>query len=254
MLRSRRCSSIRSRICDCTVTSRAVVGSSANSSDGPQARAMAIITRWRMPPDNSWGYWLRRRPASGMRTSLSSRSAVARASPRLSSRWVRSGSAICLPIFISGFSDVIGSWKIIDISWPQMWRICLGLRSIISWPANLMDPVRSTLFPVSRPITDRDRTVLPEPDSPTMPSALPRSMVKLTSSTARTRPRGVRNDVDRLVTSSSTPDSGRPEAWVRRVPRPVRAPDSDGLLSSLAGVTVPPPGCRSDGPPGPRSG
>ncbi len=124
MLRSRRCSSMRSRICDCTVTSRAVVGSSANSNDGPQARAMAIITRWRMPPDSSCGYWSSRRPASGMRTSLSSRSAVARASALLSSRWVRNGSAICLPIFISGFSDVIGSWKIIDISWPQMWRIC----------------------------------------------------------------------------------------------------------------------------------
>ena len=42
------------------------------------------------------------------------------------SRWALSGSVICLPIFISGFSDVIGSWKIIDISWPQMWRISLG--------------------------------------------------------------------------------------------------------------------------------
>ena len=33
------------------VTSSAVVGSSAISSDGLQASAMAIITRWRMPPD-----------------------------------------------------------------------------------------------------------------------------------------------------------------------------------------------------------
>ena len=39
------------------VTSRAVVGSSAMSSFGSQASAMAIITRWRSPPDSSWGYW-----------------------------------------------------------------------------------------------------------------------------------------------------------------------------------------------------
>ena len=37
-------------ICACTVTSRAVVGSSAISSFGRQASAMAIITRWHMPP------------------------------------------------------------------------------------------------------------------------------------------------------------------------------------------------------------
>ena len=49
--------SIRSRIWAWTVTSRAVVGSSAISSLGSLASAIAIITRWRMPPENSWGYW-----------------------------------------------------------------------------------------------------------------------------------------------------------------------------------------------------
>ena len=43
---------IRSRICAWMVTSSAVVGSSAISSFGPQASAIAIITRWRMPPDS----------------------------------------------------------------------------------------------------------------------------------------------------------------------------------------------------------
>ena len=46
-------SSISSRICFWIVTSSAVVGSSAISSFGSQASAMAIITRCRMPPD-SW--------------------------------------------------------------------------------------------------------------------------------------------------------------------------------------------------------
>ena len=40
----------RSRICACTVTSSAVVGSSAISRSGPQDSAIAIITRWRIPP------------------------------------------------------------------------------------------------------------------------------------------------------------------------------------------------------------
>ena len=44
-----------SRICAWTVTSSAVVGSSAMSRAGRQASAMAIITRWRMPPDSSCG-------------------------------------------------------------------------------------------------------------------------------------------------------------------------------------------------------
>ena len=48
-------SAIRSRICAWIVTSSAVVGSSAISSLGLQASAMAIITRWRMPPENWCG-------------------------------------------------------------------------------------------------------------------------------------------------------------------------------------------------------
>jgi hypothetical protein len=48
------CSSFSSsRICACMVTSSAVVGSSAISRSGSLASAMAIITRWRWPPD-SW--------------------------------------------------------------------------------------------------------------------------------------------------------------------------------------------------------
>ena len=46
-------SSSRARICDWMVTSSAVVGSSAISSFGRQASAIAIIARWRWPPE-SW--------------------------------------------------------------------------------------------------------------------------------------------------------------------------------------------------------
>ncbi len=44
-----------SMICAWIVTSRAVVGSSAIRMSGSQASAMAIMTRWRMPPENSCG-------------------------------------------------------------------------------------------------------------------------------------------------------------------------------------------------------
>ena len=46
---------IRSRICAWMVTSSAVVGSSAISSFGSQASAIAIITRWRIPPESLCG-------------------------------------------------------------------------------------------------------------------------------------------------------------------------------------------------------
>ena len=51
-----RCVSLSSRkICACTETSSAVVGSSAMSTAGRQASAMAIMTRWRIPPESSKG-------------------------------------------------------------------------------------------------------------------------------------------------------------------------------------------------------
>ena len=46
-------SSSTDRICAWIVTSSAVVGSSASSTRGSQVSAIAIITRWRNPPD-SW--------------------------------------------------------------------------------------------------------------------------------------------------------------------------------------------------------
>ena len=42
-------------ICAWIVTSRAVVGSSAIRTDASRESAIAIIARWRMPPENSWG-------------------------------------------------------------------------------------------------------------------------------------------------------------------------------------------------------
>ena len=53
---SRACSDrSRSRICACTVTSSAVVGSSAISRRGSHDSASASRARWRMPPESWWG-------------------------------------------------------------------------------------------------------------------------------------------------------------------------------------------------------
>jgi hypothetical protein len=72
----------------CTVTSSAVVGSSAINSCGRQANAMAIITRWRMPPDRSPGYCVMRRFGSDIFTATSMASAFVQASSREMS-WCR---------------------------------------------------------------------------------------------------------------------------------------------------------------------
>ena len=67
-LNSRCRSFISSRIWAWTVTSSAVVGSSAISNLGSQTSAMAIIARWRMPPENWCGYASYRLCGFGMPT------------------------------------------------------------------------------------------------------------------------------------------------------------------------------------------
>ena len=70
MPRSATSASSRARISACTVTSSAVVGSSAISSCGRQASAAAMATRWRWPPEISCGYARAIRSGSGSRTSV----------------------------------------------------------------------------------------------------------------------------------------------------------------------------------------
>ena len=109
------------------VTSSAVVGSSAMSSFGSQASAMAIITRWRMPPDSSWGYCLTRRSGYGMPTMRSASMARSRASCLLILKCSRTASAIWSPTVNTGLRLVIGSWKIIAMCLPRRWRISSSL-------------------------------------------------------------------------------------------------------------------------------
>ena len=101
------------------VTSSAVVGSSAISRSGFGASAIATATRCRSPPESWWGYWPSRRSGSGMPTSSSSSTARrARLGPR-QARGVAEGLGDLAPIFSSGFSDVIESWKTIAMRRPR---------------------------------------------------------------------------------------------------------------------------------------
>ena len=63
---------------------------------------------------------------------------------------------------------------------------------------------------------DLASTVLPEPDSPTIPRVVPAATVRETPSTACTVPRPVRNEVCRFSTtnngSSDSPTSGNSRA------------------------------------------
>src|SRR4028118_2299994 len=55
---------MRFRICACTDTSRAEVGSSQTMKSALEASARAMAMRWRWPPENSCGHFL---PSSGWR-------------------------------------------------------------------------------------------------------------------------------------------------------------------------------------------
>ena len=79
------------------VTSSAVVGSSAISSDGPQAIAMAIITRWFMPPDSWCGKARSRVSGAGMPTWANSSTTRSRTCRRDRSVCARNASPTCQP-------------------------------------------------------------------------------------------------------------------------------------------------------------
>jgi hypothetical protein len=110
----------------------------------------------------------------------------------LRSRWCRRLSVICRPIFTTGLSEVIGSWKTMAISLPQISRISLLETFRRSLPWKRIWPAAGIAARFGRRfMTERESTVLPDPDSPTIPIVLPCSRVKETPSTALTMPRGV---------------------------------------------------------------
>ena len=85
-----------------------------------------------------------------------------------------SGSVSWSPTVITGFSAVIGSWKIIPMSRPRRSRICGLLSSSRSRPSNIRPSAVTVALDGSSPITASELTDLPEPDSPTIARISPR--------------------------------------------------------------------------------
>jgi hypothetical protein len=91
------------------VTSSAVVGSSAINSMGSQASAIAIMTRWRIPPESLCGYSSMRRSGDGdMDAAQQFDCALARLPPR-PRRDAKDGLDDLVADRKLGLSDVIGS-------------------------------------------------------------------------------------------------------------------------------------------------
>ena len=187
----------RSRICAWVVTSSAVVGSSAISTRGSQASAIAIITRWRRPPLSWNGYSSTRR--SGMRHADHAQQ-LDRALVRLVVRRVavladRLHDLVADRVVVAERGhrlledqrDLLAAdrahlravgRKLREVDPPQP---SAAFGSQIS-PAS-MRPGRSTMPRMLRAVM-----LLPQPLSPTMPSVRPGRTSKLTPSTARTTP------------------------------------------------------------------
>ena len=75
--------------------------------------------------------------------------------------------------------------------------ISTAFKAVISFPSKITCPeVGSNNLRIARPVVD-----LPQPDSPTIPSVFPRSIVKLTSSTACRVPLAVLKYFFKFLTS-----------------------------------------------------
>ncbi len=203
MPRSRCRRSSRASICACTVTSSAVVGSSAISRRGLQAIAIASMTRWLMPPESWCGKASRRRSGSGISTSFSSCSARAR-------RALREPPSCSAIVSISwkatvndGFRLEVGSWKIMAISAPSSARRSRCAIARRSRPAKKSRSALTRPGSSTRPSSDSAVTLLPDPDSPTIPTTSPGAIEKLTSSTATRDAPPAANSTRRRSTSSS---------------------------------------------------
>ena len=174
------------------------MGSSANSSLGEPAIAMAITARCSMPPDHWKGYSLKRCSGLGMPTRPSSSMPRSRACRCDMPPNTRSPSVIWSPMGHTGFRLVMGFWKIMLSSVPRSRRISSSPRLSRSRPSYWTAPSVCALADGGRSRrTLRQSTDLPLPDLPTIPSVPPRRTERWISSLARMRLWRPRNSVVR---------------------------------------------------------
>ena len=192
---------------------------------------MAIITRWRMPPDSWCGYSRTRRAGAGMPTSVSISIARFSASRAFMPWCSRTVSPICRPTVSTGLRLVIGSWKIIEIALPRMSRISGSDSASRSRPSKRMRPA---ILPggsaISRRI-DIEVTDLPQPDF----ADDRRRSRRRRCGTTGPRPRAprrpaCRNGVCRFSTSSSA--MARSDRFARRGSSASRSPSPSRFTAS----------------------
>ena len=104
---------------------------------------------------------------------------------------------------MTGLSEVIGSWKTIATSVPQIERLSFSLAPTTSKPSIIDEPETVVLTRGCSPMIVRESTVLPDPDSPTMPRVSLRARSKETWFTAVSSPPPVAKVVVRSVTTNS---------------------------------------------------
>src|SRR5919204_608907 len=161
--------------------------------------------------------------ASGLGMPTRSRSSAARAVAafRFMPKCVSSGSRSWRPIVSTGFRLVIGSWKIIAICRPRTRRSARWLRLRRSRPSKRAVPERTRPARGSRPRRARAVTLLPQPDSPTIPRVSPGPMSNEIPFTACTVP----PPVQKWTRRSSTLNKGSLRTPDRRPPAPAEEPE-----------------------------
>ena len=179
------------------------MGSSATISAGVPIRPMPIIARWRIPPENSWGYWCARRSGSVIRTARNRSTARARAALRPSPWWWRDTSASWAPMRRVGLNEVIGSWNTIAREVPRRRRCTFESRARRSVPSSSSRVASTRPGSATRRETASAVSDLPDPDSPTMPTASPCRTEKVTPRTGRIGPSGPGKVTSRSRTSST---------------------------------------------------
>src|SRR5260370_27916128 len=110
----------------------------------------------------------------------------------------------------TGSNAVAGSWKIIATRLPRRSASALPVMPRISSPSSLMLPDQRVRCSGCSFRIERRVTLLPEPDSPRMPSVSPRVTSKLTPFTACTVRSGVTKVTLRSLTWRSSAISGSP--------------------------------------------
>src|SRR6476646_6966123 len=112
-------------------------------------------------------------------------------------------SMTCSPTVNTGLSEVIGSWNTMAMPGPRIRCMRASESSVSTSPPKRTSPDATRAGGCgSRPVMVSAVTLLPLPDSPTMPRISPSSNENERSSTAVIAPREVANAVVRLVTES----------------------------------------------------